>query len=85
MADADVDAFVRYCAEFGKSYINQTEFKMRLKSWKKADDFIKKHNWNPRASYFVSHNKFSDWTQREYEKLLGFAPGVDKQTKDVAP
>ena len=41
IADGTVDRFVRYCAKFGKSYIDNEEFKLRLINWKRADDFIK--------------------------------------------
>ena len=68
-----MERFVQYCAEFGKSYINQQEFKMRLFNWKKSDEFIKAQEWDVRRDYKVGHNKFSDWSDREYQKLLGFA------------
>ncbi len=32
----------------------------------------------------MAHNKFSDWSAKEYEKLLGFAQPMDKKTKNVA-
>jgi len=30
LADGDLEKFVQFCADFGKSYINKIEFKLRL-------------------------------------------------------
>ena len=73
-----MEKFIKYCADFGKSYINRDEFAFRLSNWKRTDAFIQKRSWNPRRSYKVGHNKFSDWTQGEYEKLLGYALPMEK-------
>ena len=78
-----MERFVQYCAEFGKSYINQQEFKMRLFNWKKSDEFIKAQEWDVRRDYKVGHNKFSDWSDREYQKLLGFAQPAEQKAKNV--
>jgi len=32
----------------------------------------------------VAHNKFSDWSDREYEKLRGFAEVAEKKAKNIA-
>ena len=34
------------------------------------------------SHYKVGHNKFSDWTQGEYQKLLGYAAPAEKQAKN---
>ena len=34
LENGDLDKFVQYCAEFGKSYVNKLEFKARLWQWK---------------------------------------------------
>ena len=67
-----MDRFAKYLAKFSKSYIDQAEFKLRLINWKKTDDFIKQHSWNKHRAYKVDHNKFSDWSEAEYQKLLGY-------------
>ena len=51
-------------------------------NWKKTDKFIQEKNWDPNAHYTVGHNKFSDWTQAEYQKLLGYAAPAEKQAKN---
>jgi hypothetical protein len=73
---------MEYCAKFGKSYIDQPEFKLRLYNWKRTEKFIQEQAWAARH-YKVGHNKLSDWTQGEYEKLLGYAVPMEKKTKNL--
>lgn len=67
-----------YCSKFGKSYINQPEFKLRLYYWKQADNFIKQNSWDANSHFKVGHNKFSDLSPQEYEKMLGYAEPAEK-------
>ena len=80
--DGHLDKFVQYCAKFGKSYVNQAEFKLRLRNWKQAEKFIEQFS---SSQFKVGHNKFSDWSDKEYEKILGFAAPAEKMTKNFAP
>lgn len=76
---ADDSDFINYLSAHGKSYKTQNEYKMRLGHYKKKDDFVKKHNALKNVTYTVAHNKFSDWTDEEYKKLLGFiAPPANR-------
>ena len=84
IASGDLERFVKYCADFGKSYVNQQEFKFRLYNWKQTEKFIESMAWHTRRSYQVAHNVFSDWSQQEYEKMLGYAAPVEKKAKSVA-
>ena len=79
IADGDVQKFVSYCAKFGKSYIDQPEFKLRLYNWKKTEKFIQEQNWNARSHFKVGHNKFSDWTRQEMSKNLGYSEPLEVQ------
>jgi len=81
--NGDLEKFTKYCAEFGKSYINKIEFKLRLYQWKQNDKFIKKESWEKRPHYKVAHNKFSDWSKEEYGNLLGYAAPAEKQAKNI--
>jgi len=76
-----MEKFIKYCADFGKSYINRDEFALRLRNWKRTEKFIQSKAWDARSHYKVGHNKFSDWTQAEYEKLLGYALPMEKKAK----
>ena len=55
---------------------------MRLHNWKRTDKFIEGQQWHANSHYKVGHNKFSDWTQGEYQKLLGYAAPAEKQAKN---
>ena len=84
LGDGDLERFVQYCSDFGKSYINKVEFKARLWQWKQNDKYIKKVSWDERRHYKIAHNKFSDWSKHEYESLLGYAQPAEKKAKNIA-
>ena len=61
-----------YIAKWNKSYASREEYNTRFKRYTKIDKFIK--DWNDPAkknTHTVAHNKFSDWTQEEFDKLTG--------------
>lgn len=47
------------------------EFEQRLQNFIKAEDFIANFNTRNDVLMQVSHNKFSDWFDEEYQSLLG--------------
>lgn len=51
-------------------------------NWKRIDKFIEDNQWRGAKHFKVGHNKFSDWTEGEYQKLLGFAAPAEKQAKN---
>ena len=81
--DGDMARFIQFCADFGKSYINHADFLMRLTNWVQNDKFIKDNNWDGRRHYKVAHNKFSDWSASEFEKLLGYAQPIEKKLQEA--
>ncbi len=82
--DGDMQKFLKFCADFGKSYINQSEFKMRLWNWKQSEKYINENSWDGRAHYKLAHNKFSDYSEKEFSKLLGYALPAEKKAKNIA-
>lgn len=80
MADM-VEEFEEWMEKFGKSYHSVEERFKRLKVWVANHEFIQAHNnQTPKSSHTVAHNKFSDMTSDEFQKLhnLGkYSPGVD--------
>lgn len=62
---------MQYMAKQNKSYSSTEEYLMRLGMFNLADKFIKEVN-HPDSNYThtAAHNKFSDWTSEEYQKLL---------------
>jgi cathepsin L len=62
--------FMRYIVEFNKEYDTVEEFNMRKANFVKAHEEIMELN-NQNGSLSVRHNKFSDYTEKEYQKMLG--------------
>jgi C1A family cysteine protease len=62
---------MKYITEHGKSYGTKEEYLFRLMQFKRNLAEIKKLNHGQSTS---THglNKFSDWTHKEYKKLLGY-------------
>jgi hypothetical protein len=63
--------------KFGKNYSDTGEFKKRLGMYVANDKFIEKNNYNADNTdehdpVHCAHNEFSDWTQDEYDAILGF-------------
>jgi len=59
--------FLEYVAKHGKSYPTKTEFNDRLALYLAKDEYIKSFS----GSVTLAHNKFSDWSEEEYQQLLG--------------
>lgn len=64
--------YMKYVTEFGKSYGTKAEFEFRLEQFKKTMENMAEHNSNNAHRSTVGHNQFSDWTEAEYKKLLGY-------------
>ncbi len=82
--NGEMQKFLKFCADFGKSYINQSEFKMRLWNWRQSEKYIKENSWDKREHYKLAHNKFSDYSEKEFSKLLGYALPAEKKAKNIA-
>merc|ERR1719197_1508872 len=68
----DEMAYMRYVTEWGKSYGTKAEFVFRMEQFKKTMAKMAEHNTNDAHKSTVGHNQFSDWTEAEYKKLLGY-------------
>ena len=62
--------FLGYVAKYGKNYKSKDEFEARRGKWQKTDEWITAFQ-NEKATFTVSHNKFSDWTDAEKSQVLG--------------
>jgi cathepsin L len=74
-------AYMRYVTEFGKSYGTKAEFKFRLDQFKKTMAKMAEHQSNSEHGSTVTLNEFSDWTESEYKRLLGYK---QKETNEAA-
>ena len=63
--------FMAYCAEFGKYYSTMEEIQYRTAIYFEKDQYIEERNAKENGERtVVSHNKFSDWSNDEYRRLL---------------
>ena len=62
---------MNYTAKFNKFYLQLELFEQRMSNFIRNDKIIKEHNATE-ASFTLGHNQFSDWTEEEYQKILGF-------------
>jgi C1A family cysteine protease len=69
LSEAD-HLFIQYVAKYGKSYGTRAEFEFRSAQFAKSLENIASHSEN--ASHQVGINQFSDWTQTEMKRLLGY-------------
>jgi type II secretory pathway pseudopilin PulG len=66
--------FASFVARHGKSYATKEEYLHRLQLYLKSYEIITHHNTYGDPSYTLGLNHFSDWTDEEYQRLLGYKP-----------
>jgi C1A family cysteine protease len=79
--------FINYVAQFGKSYATKEEYAMRLSQFALKEATILEEN-AAQSSYVLAHNKFSDYTEAEYKKMLGLKKNpmvVDAAPEKIQP
>jgi len=69
--------YLGYVNSYTKNYVENGEFLKRLGEYLKNDDYIEECNYKATHTdeedpVFCGHNSFSDWTEGEYLKMLGF-------------
>lgn len=64
--------FVNYLTEHNKSYHTREEFDFRMNVFKQRLAEHEEHNSQPGATWTLGPNQFSDFTQDEIKKMLGF-------------
>jgi len=65
---------MQYITSFGKSYGTVAEYEFRFSQWLVKEDLINEHN-SSGSNFTLGHNNFSDWTDVEYKKVLGYREG----------
>jgi cathepsin L len=74
--------FIKYVAEYGKSYGTKAEFAFRAAQFKETLAFINQHNSDENKTSTVGLNKFADRTKQEMSRMLGYKPS-GKQLKEA--
>ena len=69
--------FIEHLADYGISYGTQEEYQFRLSVFAKKDAQYKEINANPEHTFEVGHNKFSTWTDDEFQRMLGAKPNTN--------
>jgi len=75
--------FIRYVAEYGKSYGTRAEFEFRQAQFKQTLAKIAEHN-SENGTSTVGINQFSDKTEAEMKKMLGYKPEMKKLSVQAA-
>lgn len=78
------EKFMEYIVQFGKSYGTVEEYHARLELFMTTDNAINRHNMVD-TTYSMAHNKFSDWTDYEFNKILGSRAPLSSQEPTYLP
>jgi C1A family cysteine protease len=70
MQDSNDVAFGQYMSQYTKSYATQEEYEFRREIFSKNMKKIEEHNAK-KLSYWFGVNEFTDWTDEEYQMMLG--------------
>ena len=79
---AEERQFMEYVVTYGKSYGTAEEFKFRSEIFIETFKKIQAHNSDKRQTSTVGVNAFTDFTQEEYKKLLGYKADLNKGLSD---
>jgi len=84
--DPSTYEFMHWVSHNGRSYGTNEEFKFRFEQWMEVDKFVKEVN-APGSGYThtAGHNKFSDFTRMEYQKMLSLKNVDQEDTNEVEP
>ena len=88
VSTGDVESqFVDYITEFRKSYFSRDEYNTRLGLFTANLIKIEEMNANPNDEAVYGINHMSDWTEQEFNVLLGYKGGNDEtvEERDFTP
>ena len=72
---ADHLEFTNYAARFNKVYEDMKEYAFRFERFNHHHKLISEHN-DTKANFTLGQNQFSDWTDAEYEAILGYVGSI---------
>ena len=74
--------FMQHVSTYNRSYLTTEEFEARKSLFAAIDAEIKKHNASD-SLYEMAHNKFSDWTEHEKNKIKGHKTNPYAQVEEL--
>jgi len=80
---AEDHEFIRYVAEYGKSYGTRAEFEFRQAQFKQTLTKVAEHN-SENGTSTVGINQFSDKTEAEMKRMLGYKAEMKKLSVQAA-
>ena len=72
--------FIKFVAEYGKTYGTRSEFEFRNVQFKQNLAKIIEHNSENGQTSSVGINQFTDMTDEEFKKMNGFRPELKKKS-----
>jgi C1A family cysteine protease len=72
--------FMSFVTEYGKTYATKAEFEFRSNLFKQELAHIEEHNAG-NHTYTLGTNHMSDWTDAEYNKLLGYKANLKQKNE----
>lgn len=69
--------FQMFLGQYGRNYYNEEEYQFRFSIFKTNYEYINKVN-SQKKSYTLAMNKFGDWSDEEFDRLLNFTPYENK-------
>jgi hypothetical protein len=76
-------SFISYISKHGKSYGTHEEYTFREKIYNDKMAAFAKINAKNENTFFVTSNKFTDWTDAEYKRILGYKRPVGPKNVKV--
>ena len=76
---SSTEEFLNYIARFGKSYGTKAEFQKRAKLFLKTKmEIMLAASSNSVPTFKLGFNQFSDWTEEEFQAILGNKPSEEE-------
>ena len=78
--------FMKFIAEWNKSYSTAEEYAVRFGHFMRVHKYIKENNApETNSTHVAAHNKFSDWSEDEFKKLMTLKDQPTAPVKKVTP
>ena len=73
-------SYIKHLAKFTRELKSKGEFLERLEYFHKSEHSIQELN-SRNTRYVAGHNKFSDWSEEEYQSMMGLTENEQAKSK----